>query len=89
MAGQPDIVVYSLELCPNCDQLKEYLARSGFSFRECDMSSAESLTELRVNGIFVQEAPVLQVGRRFLTHTDLFSAGTIREDRLRPLLMGD
>jgi len=53
------------------------------------MSSAEALTELRVNGIFVQEAPVLQVGRRFFTHADLFSAGSIREDLVRSLVAGE
>jgi hypothetical protein len=53
--------------------LKEYLKNKGIPFSERDMSSAESLTDLRVNGVFVMEAPVLRGGDTFLTSDDLFS----------------
>jgi len=52
------------------------------------MSTAESLTELRINGIFVSEAPVLQNGDNFLTSHDLFSGGHVREDTVTQLLAG-
>ena len=52
------------------------------------MSSAAALTELRINGIFVQEAPVLQSGSAFLVPRDLFSAGTLNEDRVLQLIEG-
>jgi hypothetical protein len=52
------------------------------------MSTAESLTELRINGIFVSEAPVLQNGDNFLTSHDLFSRGKVLEDSVRQLLAG-
>ena len=44
------------------------------------MASAEALTDLRINGIFVQEAPVLQKGDAFYTHHDLFPGGAFQED---------
>ena len=65
-------IVYTLEFCPRCEILKEYLTSQGIQFSIADMSSAASLTELRVNGVFVQEAPVLQMGKQFLTSKELF-----------------
>ncbi|WP_342769654.1 hypothetical protein [Methanospirillum lacunae] len=50
------------------------------------MSSAASLTELRVNGVFVQEAPVLQMGKKFLTSKELFGGSdTVNESAIAAL----
>jgi hypothetical protein len=46
------------------------------------MSSAESLTELRVNGVFAMEAPVLRSGDLFLTTAELFAKGKVRDGDL-------
>ncbi|MGC9435405.1 MAG: glutaredoxin family protein [Methanomicrobiales archaeon] len=73
-------MVYTLEFCPNCEVLKEFLKSREVTFMERDMNSAEALTDLRINGVFVQEAPVLQVGSTFLTNADLFADGELRED---------
>ncbi len=81
-------IVYTLEFCPNCEILKEFLASRGVPFVECDMASAEGLTELRMNGVFVQEAPVLQKGDAFYTSGDLFSGGAFREDLVADLIAG-
>ena len=67
-------IVYTLEFCPRCEILKEYLASHNIEFSIADMSSAASLTELRINGVFVQEAPVLQKGKKFLTSKELFDS---------------
>jgi glutaredoxin len=88
-AEGPDLVVYSLEDCPQCEALKSYLRSQGFSFTEEDMGSASSLTELRVHGVFTMEAPVLQKGETFLTIDDLFTAGRLREDTIRAFQAGD
>ena len=79
-------IVYTLEFCPNCEILKEFLASRGVPFVECDMASAEALTELRMNGIFVREAPVLQKGEEFYTSADLFAGGALREDLAADLI---
>ncbi len=89
MSTQPQLTLYTLEYCPNCDLLKAYLKEKGVPFREEDMSTAESLTELRVNGIFVNEAPVLRNGDYFLTHKELFSAGNVIAKNVDALLTGD
>ncbi|MCC7566016.1 MAG: glutaredoxin family protein [Methanomicrobiaceae archaeon] len=86
MPEEPQLIVYTLENCPNCDILKEYLTSQGLAYRERDLSSAAALTELRINGVFVQEAPVLQKDLTFLVSKDLFDAGGIREDRLAELI---
>lgn len=78
--------VYTLEFCPNCEILKEFLASRSVPFAECDMTSAEALTELRMNGVFVQEAPVLQKGDAFYTSSDLFSGGVFQEHLVADLI---
>jgi hypothetical protein len=52
------------------------------------MASAEALTELRINGVFVQEAPVLQKDDTFYTSGDLFAGGALREDLVADLIAG-
>ena len=81
-------IVYTLDFCPNCEILKEFLAARGAHFVECDMMSAEALTELRINGVFVQEAPVLQKGDAFYTSAELFSGGAFQEDIVTGLIAG-
>lgn len=83
------IIVYTLENCPNCELLKEYLSRAGAAYGVRDMMEPEALTELRINGVFVREAPVLQIGSTFLTSRELFSSGTVREETLSSLLKGE
>ena len=85
----PQLIVYTLEHCPNCELLKGFLKESGNLFTERDLSTAESLTELRVNGVFVNEAPVLQKNSDFYTSADLFPAGKLDGDHLSRLISGE
>jgi hypothetical protein len=84
----PQLIVYTLEDCPNCELLKGFLTEHGIPYSERDMATPESLTELRINGVFVQEAPVLQNRSVFLISNDLFSGGKVREDRMNQLMKG-
>jgi hypothetical protein len=84
-----ELIVYTLEHCPNCEILKGFLKKGGYTFTERDLSTAESLTELRVNGVFVNEAPVLQKGDDFFTSTDLFPAGKMTSEHLLHLIAGE
>lgn len=56
------------------------------SYIEQDMASPEALTELRVNGVFVQEAPVLQKDDEFYTSRDLFPGGTFQDEFVARLI---
>ena len=60
-------VIFSTEMCPNCKELKDMLNKKKIEFEEMDLGSSEGLTELRINGIFTLEAPVLQVGDKFFS----------------------
>ena len=86
MNERPELILYTLENCPNCEMLKSFLDSRKVRYSERDMSSAESLTELRVNGVFAMEAPVLRSDETFLTTTELFSGGKVREGELRRTL---
>jgi glutaredoxin len=88
LADTQNLIIYTLEYCPNCEILKEYLTRNRIAFDEKDMSTAESLTELRICGVFVNEAPVLRSGNAFLTSRDLFSGGSLREEKVFKLSEG-
>jgi glutaredoxin len=83
------LIVYTLEHCPNCEILKGFLKKGGYIFTERDLSTAESLTELRVNGIFVNEAPVLQKAEEFFTSADLFPAGKMNDEHVTHLITGE
>ncbi|MCX6688414.1 MAG: glutaredoxin family protein [Methanoregula sp.] len=83
------LIVYTLEHCPNCEILKGFLKKGGYTFTERDLSTAESLTELRVNGIFVNEAPVLQKEEEFFTSADLFPSGKMNSEHLTHLITGE
>ncbi|MFA4823646.1 MAG: glutaredoxin domain-containing protein [Methanoregula sp.] len=89
MAENPQLIVYTLEYCPNCDLLKGFLKKGGYAFAERDLSTAESLTELRLNGVFVSEAPVLQKNDDFFTSADLFPSGKLDGARITKLIAGE
>ena len=89
MPENSQLIVYTLEFCPNCELLKGFLKKNGHTYAERDLSTAESLTELRVNGVFVNEAPVLQMGEDFFTSADLFPGNKLDEKHLSTLISGD
>nr|WP_319375267.1 glutaredoxin domain-containing protein [uncultured Methanoregula sp.] len=89
MPKNPELIVYTLEFCPHCDTLKGFLKQEGCTYVERDLSTAESLTELRLNGVFVNEAPVLQKDFDFYTSEDLFPSGNLDGARIKKLLSGE
>jgi len=67
-----EVVVYTTERCPRCEQLKRSLESNGVPYKEVDMSTPAALAELRANGVFTTSAPVLKVGGQFFTSKELF-----------------
>ncbi|AEH61538.1 glutaredoxin [Methanosalsum zhilinae DSM 4017] len=80
------ITIYTTQICPKCDKLKTVMKKNDIPFKEADMSSPESLTELRINGVFTVTAPVLQVGDTFLTYEELFKGETLNMDAISSIL---
>lgn len=66
-------VVFTLEVCPNCERLKEKLTEAGIEYEERDMQDKMSLVDLRVLGCFAREAPVLLIGRRAYEFKEILS----------------
>lgn len=89
MPKNPQLIVYTLEHCPNCELLKGFLKKGGYTYTERDLSTAEALTELRINGVFVNEAPVFQRGDDFFTSADLFPSGKSDDKHLMKIVTGD
>ena len=72
-------MVYATADCPRCEQVKRVLKGWGVDFETVDMSTAEALTELRINGVFTLSAPVLMVGDDFFTVDELFDGDAVRD----------
>ena len=89
MSDNQKIVVYSLEVCPNCELLKGFLKKNGILYQELDLAEPANMTELRLNNVFVREAPVLQAGDKFLTSPELFKSGSLREEEILRLCKGE
>ena len=77
MSEVHNIIVYSLEVCPNCEILKQYLQDNTIPYMERSLEDPEALTDLRMDGIFVMEAPVLQIGETYLTSQEIFEKGAV------------
>ena len=78
MSDVHNIIVYSLEVCPNCEILKQYLKDNTIPYTERSLDDPEALTDLRMNGIFVMEAPVLQIEETYLTSKEIFENGGVQ-----------
>lgn len=84
----PEVTVYTTEVCPKCQRLKTFLQEQGIPFQAIDMQSPEGQTELKFNGIFTLEAPVLQVGEEFYLSKQLFKGNEISEETKSRIMIG-
>ncbi|MHC1625511.1 MAG: glutaredoxin family protein [Methermicoccaceae archaeon] len=74
------VKVYSMEVCPRCEKLKEFLKEEGIPFEDLSLEDPEILTDLRLEGIFVMATPLLQVDDNYYYSEELFSDEELRED---------
>ena len=73
------LILYTLENCPNCLQIKSKLIYCGYEFEEQPMDTAENIAELRYNACFAMEAPVLRVGDSFYEYHHCMKEGFFSE----------
>ena len=66
-------IVYTLEVCPNCEKLKTALEEAGIEFEERDMQTRDSMVDLRCRACFAQEAPVLMTERNVYESKHIFA----------------
>jgi glutaredoxin len=79
-----EIIVFRLETCPNCDRLEELLREAGIDFREVDLQDLRhpEVINMRMAGIFPQEAPVIRVNSCYAQSKTIFDgnelSGTVK-----------
>lgn len=73
------VKVYTTSVCPRCKMLKRFLSEKGVEFTEESLEQPETVAELRINGVFVMEAPVLQVDDTYYTPEELFEDEVLNE----------
>jgi glutaredoxin-like protein NrdH len=82
--------IFSLPVCPKCNRLKNFLKLHNVDFQEVDMNTPESLTELRINDIFTNKAPVLHFQNNimncFYTVNELFRGNNLDEEFLETVI---
>ncbi len=81
-----EISIYSKGKCPNCDILKQLLEKENIRYKEIDMVTPETLTELRMNDVFAMSAPVLQIGKKFYTTKELCIQDKIDPNKVKNVL---
>lgn len=86
MKGLSKIIIYTTEVCPKCKMLKGFFNARNVAYEEMDMSAPEALTELAVNNIFTNVAPVLQINDKFLTHKEIFEGAAVKEEQIMALI---
>jgi len=77
-----ELIIYSKEKHPQCEELIEALKEEGVHYQEVDIHNPAAITELRKNGCFALEPPVIQVvhasrSQRFFKNDDLFWDGQL------------
>lgn len=77
-----ELIVYSTDKHIQCEELKDALNEAGARYHEVDIRNPEAIRELRNNGCFALEPPVLQVvhasrSRTFFKNDDLFWDGRL------------
>ena len=78
--------VYSTKVCPKCKRLKAFLTSNGIAFESLDMQEAENLAEIRLNRIFTNNAPVLQVENSFYTVEEIFKGTELLENKVLEII---
>jgi glutaredoxin len=79
-----EIIVFRLETCPNCDRLEELLRTAGIEFNEVDLQDLRhpEVINMRMAGIFPQEAPVLKINCCYVQSKSIFDgkelSGTVK-----------
>lgn len=85
------LIIYSKEKNPHCEKLKDALKKLGIPYHEIDIRNPEAITELRKNGCFILEPPVLQVvqdksSQWFFKNNDLFRGGRLIQEAMRDVM---
>lgn len=80
------VIIYTTDVCPKCKILKSFFQSKNVTYEEMDMGTPDALTELAVNNIFTNVAPVLQIDSKFLTYNEIFEGTAVKEEQIMTLI---
>lgn len=74
-----EIIVYTLDCCPNCERLKDYLSDHAIPFKVADLGDPDTQVDLMYETREpIREAPVLQTSAGLFLSRDIFENGEVR-----------
>lgn len=60
-----EVIVYTLPVCPNCEQLKCLLNENNISYTSRDIEDPDVYADLLLSGCSLVEAPILSIDGSF------------------------
>ena len=61
------ISVFTLPVCPNCDDLKEKLIQRGLQFETFDLEDDDVRIDLLMKSVTLVEAPIVEIDGRYMS----------------------
>jgi glutaredoxin len=65
-----DITIYTLPVCPNCDELKRVLASNNIKYKSENLEEPEVYAKLLLSQVTFTEAPITCIDGRFFDKQD-------------------
>lgn len=64
-----DITVFTLPICPNCDNLKEKLTINNLQFNTEDLEDEDVRMNLLIDSVTLIEAPIVRIDGSYMDAT--------------------
>jgi len=64
----PEITVYTLPVCPKCNEMKETLREAGLEFTFKDLEDYDNYAELLLSQVTFTEAPIVKINGHFFDY---------------------
>lgn len=80
------ITLYETPNCPRCKQIAAWLDKHVPAYAIADLIRPHVLAELRTEGIFSMEAPIVRNGDAFYLASDLFPGDVLDEGKLAEII---
>ena len=62
-----EITVFTLPVCPNCDNLKEKLTKNGIQFCTKDLEDDDVRMNLLLDSVTLVEAPIVCIDGKYIS----------------------
>lgn len=65
-----NVTVYTLPICPNCEELKSILNKNNILYAVKDLESDDVKIELLMDCVTLIDAPIVKIDNRYYNKTD-------------------